>query len=131
MKRLVWSYGTLQRGHGNYRRLLEGNSTFIGTAVSEPAFTMIHMGHFPGIVRKGTTPIHGEVFEITDPDVMEQLDILEGHPHFYRREPITVTTHDGQSLTVEGYVLPETWLDGRPDIVESGIWPRVSGKRAS
>ena len=116
--KLIWVYGTLKRNHGNHQ-LLEA-STFLGKATSEPVFTMLHLGGFPGIIRGGETPISGELYEVDD-DTLKRLDRLEGHPNFYRREPITVRMDDGTVHEVEGYVLPAVWRD-QTSIITSGIW---------
>ena len=116
----IYVYGTLKRGYGNYERLLEGRSTFIGEAISAPEFVMISLGGFPGIVRGGETPIHGEIFEVSD-EVLARLDRLEGHPTWYERQPITVTLTDGTTAEVEGYVLPASYLTRGPHI-STGIW---------
>ena len=115
----VFVYGTLMHGHGNHR-LLE-HSRFVGKAVSEPVFTMLHMGGCPGIIRSGKTAIHGEVYEVNEA-TLRRLDQLEGHPSFYERQPLSVTTEDGQILTVMGYVLPDGWLGRASNVVESGMW---------
>lgn len=116
----IFVYGTLLSGHGNHR-LLEGRGTMIGTAISEAKFTMLHLGGFPGIVQKGETAILGEVYEV-DHETLRDLDGLEGHPHFYKRTPITVEMRDAK-VPVEAYVLPDSWLSrSNTSVIESGNW---------
>lgn len=115
---LIFTYGTLKKGHGNHR-LLE-SATYLGTAQSLPEFTMLHLGGFPGIVRGGETVIKGELYEVDDA-TLSRLDRLEGHPTFYERQPLTVTLEDGTTAEVEGYVLPASWVEGRNQI-PTGVW---------
>ena len=118
----VFVYGTLKKGHGNHERLLASNSKFIGNACTEPIFTMLHLGGFPGIVLGGHTPIKGELFEV-DAETLARLDHLEGHPNFYQRVPVATTLEDGTLIPAEGYVLPEKWLgDERIKTIPSGVW---------
>ena len=131
----VFCYGSLMRGFGN-NSILE-NSPLVGEAMSEGRFTMLHLGGFPGIVAKGTTTIHGEVFEVDD-NTLSRLDRLEGHPSFYCRTPMKVLLNPegdgvGEWIDVEGYLLPDVWLNdsyghGSKTIVESGSW-RVERNR--
>lgn len=115
---LVFVYGTLKKGYGNHRLLAQ--SMFVGKAITEPNFTMLHLGGFPGIVQSGDTAIHGEVYRVSNA-TLTQLDRLEGHPTFYERKPLMVTGMDGSPMDVQGYVLPLTWLDGR-NVIPTGVW---------
>ena len=118
---LVAVYGTLKKGFGNHRLLAQ--SRFVGEALTEPNFTLLHLGGFPGIVRSGDTAVSCEVYEVDD-ITLARLDRLEGHPTFYERQPLTVAI-DGVDMPVEGYVLPTSWLDSR-QVIPTGVW----GKRA-
>lgn len=124
MKLLV--YGTLKKGHCNHS-ILKG-ATYLGEGTTAPAFTMLHLGGFPGVIPVGETAIHGEVYELPTGKegvaMRDRLDRLEGHPSFYERLPIEVTM-DGQLIPVETYLLPPSWLtQNRHSTVASGIWGR-------
>lgn len=84
-------YGTLKRGKGNSRLL--SDSTFLGTAGTDPNFSMISFGGFPGVL-DGNQSIHVEIFEVKDLDVLRRLDSLEGHPDFFEREEVGVRMDD-------------------------------------
>jgi len=115
---LIFTYGTLRRGYGNHPLL--GDSKYLGDARTEPKFTMLNMGRFPGLVASGETAVVGELYEV-DEDVLAELDHLEGHPNFYRRSPITVIGDSGE-LAVQAYLLRNEWLDTESRIVASGDW---------
>lgn len=70
-------YGTLKKGHHNHRCL--GNSKFLGEYLTLPEYTMYSMGGFPAITKDGSTPIHTEVYEVTDPNTLEDIYNLEGY----------------------------------------------------
>ena len=128
MKRILFTYGTLKKGHGNHR-VLDG-ATYLGTASTEPTFTMLHLGGFPGIIRGGETAVQGELYKVTSQQMMDRLDRLEGHPTFYERQPIKVNPSDGPEITVEAYVLPPEWAS-RCSSISSGIWPPAGRKEAA
>lgn len=115
----IFTYGTLKKG--DYNHYLLKNADYLGEATTDPQFTMLHLGGFPGIVGKGNTPIHGEVYEVDEP-TLKRLDRLEGHPDFYERVPLKVNIAEGATLEVEGYILPEKWLDNTRPIIETGDW---------
>ena len=110
----IFVYGTLKQGQGNWNYLLKGHSLFMGEHTTEPMFTMVSLGGFPGVLPEGSTRIRGEVFEVDD-TTMERVDRLEGYPSFYNRQQIE--TQFGPAWM---YYLDDSYK-GYPE-VESGIW---------
>lgn len=110
----VFVYGTLLAGEGNHRLL--ATAKLIGEARTEPAFELRDLGAFPGLVRGGAYAVVGEVYAV-DTETLARLDVLEGHPRFYRRTCIALA--DGTH--VETYLLTPEQVEGRPVIV-SGNW---------
>jgi len=90
---LVFVYGTLLRGEPNHR-LLEG-SRCLGIVRTEPRFTLLDLTYYPGLIRNGKTAVTGELYAV-DLVTLRSLDRLEGHPSFYRREPILLS--DGHEV---------------------------------
>lgn len=111
----VFVYGTLKRGYGNHR-LLAGRSIFIGD--DSIAGKLFDLGPFPA-AQKGEGKIYGEVWMI-GPHTLKSLDTLEGHPEFYKREP--VTTQAGHEAWV--YFMPELHCTKREHYLPEGRWPR-------
>ena len=83
--KMVFVYGTLKQGFSNHHVMKRANGRFVGTHNTDPWYTMIKMGTFPGVVVGGETSIKGEVFEV---DSLVPLDRLEGYPSFYNRRLI-------------------------------------------
>jgi len=77
-------YGTLRHGEGNH--MLLQNSRYLGTA-RVSGYRMHDFGPFPVVVEtgEGEDEIVVEVYEVTE-EVLGHLDLLEGHPRFYKRE---------------------------------------------
>lgn len=111
---LVFVYGTLLAGEPNHRYLK--HARLIAEGVTRPGFTLYDLGAFPGLVRGGRHAVPGEVYEVDEP-TLAAMDQLEGHPDFYCRSAITLTT----GISVETYLLTEPQVAGRPIIV-SGSW---------
>ena len=118
----LFVYGTLKSGYGNNRLLR--TSRFAGEAISEhPKFKMTGHG-VPFLSDKGDQYIRGELWEIDDPDVLDRIDQLEGHPTCYcRREHsfYNVTTGERETAWVYLRDFESTWqYDGT--ILE---WPYI------
>ena len=93
----VFVYGSLMRGLGNHEVL--GPSVGDGTAGTLMAvdLEMVSLGAFPALVQRARAhadannapKICGELYEVSD-DTLRDLDMLEGHPRFYRRRLLPV-----------------------------------------
>jgi gamma-glutamylcyclotransferase (GGCT)/AIG2-like uncharacterized protein YtfP len=122
----VFVYGTLKRGYWNNRLLQD--SKFIGEATSVGSYYLASSG-IPYAVPdnyahdKDCYPIIGEVWEV-DEGVLEDLDMLEGHPDWYKREL--------RDFTLDEYVELKAWIyeyphDAHKDNHSAGI-TLVEGK---
>ena len=115
----LFVYGTLRAGRGNH--FLLNGAQYLGVRHTQPKFTMVSCGGFPGVLGSGDTSIVGEVYEVTNPDQLRQIDRLEGHPDWYTRTPITTIEGD----EVEIYLYPEQTATQRQlPIIASGDWAR-------
>lgn len=106
--KFVFVYGTLKKGEGASRKL--DTSEFIGEAVTEDPFLMFgpRSLSFPILVPdEAGRPVRGEVYRVTDPEVMASLDRYEGYPHFYTRDIFTVhsegRTYEAWIYNIPGY----------------------------
>ncbi len=134
MKHKLFVYGTLQSGHGNSQRFRRGQSRLIGKAITVEKFLLMDFGGFPGMYDKPKgvkgaelTQVEGELWECDD-NVLAGIDMLEGHPHMYRRTPIKVELEDKDEPGEPDIVDCETYiyqggLHGVP--CADGKWPRT------
>lgn len=112
----LFVYGTLMSGEPNFR-LLAG-ARLVGTTRTASGFGLVSLGAFPAMVRvSGNGTVVGEIYELGR-GMLGACDKLEGHPRFYRREPITLD--DGTDA--EAYVMPSSRLSGRGTPIRSGDW---------
>ena len=118
----VFTYGTLKGGHGNHRLFETAKAKFMGYDSISGPFQMQDMVGFPGVFRPAaldasltpiTTEIKGEVWAM-EPEGLSSVDLLEGHPHFYRREKMW--TENGLRAWI--FLLNPEFLKRRPSFLE-------------
>jgi gamma-glutamylcyclotransferase (GGCT)/AIG2-like uncharacterized protein YtfP len=109
---LIFTYGTLRHGEGNWHRLL--NKAPISTEVLK-GFDMYTHGAFPYAVR-GSGTIVAELYEVDD-KTFARLDHLEGYPVHYDR--MLVKTEDGREAWIY-FSQRESVKDLHP--IKSGDW---------
>jgi gamma-glutamylcyclotransferase (GGCT)/AIG2-like uncharacterized protein YtfP len=86
---LVAVYGTLKRGYSNYNRYLT-TSKFVGSGKTKDKYPLIIKG-LPYMIEERGKGHHVEVdiFKVSDAK-LQDLDGLEGHPHWYRRKQVPI-----------------------------------------
>ncbi|NLW44999.1 MAG: gamma-glutamylcyclotransferase [Syntrophomonadaceae bacterium] len=111
MGELVFVYGTLMRGEGNYRRFFQGNPEveFVDEGVAEGLGLYNVTKYYPGAVREEGAFTKGEVFRVSR-RVLRKLDRLEDEGDLYIRQKMQVRLKSG--TTVEAWVY--LW-NRRPD----------------
>jgi gamma-glutamylcyclotransferase (GGCT)/AIG2-like uncharacterized protein YtfP len=114
-RHVVFVYGSLLKGFGNYRHYLAGkDAAYVGRATTvDAAWGMLDLGSFPGVVpSKRGSPVKGEVYMVTD-DVFKRLDRLEGHPRMYKREQVEVevSTRSGDATTLYAWMYVYQYCD--------------------
>ena len=112
MSRLLFVYGTLQRGRVNHGQL--AGQRFVGTAWTVPGFRLHDLGGYPGLVPHPATPtgVSGEVWAVDAP-ALARLDAFEGVGEgLYRRGPVALQAPYA-GLGVEAY-FPVADVAGRP-----------------
>jgi len=112
---MLFVYGTLMRGQRNHR-YLEG-ARFLGAVRTQARYTLVSLGSFPALREQGISSVPGELYSV-GPSILAALDVLEGHPDFYRRAQVYLD--DGRSVT--SYLLPEQ--HGR-DADQIDSWARL------
>jgi gamma-glutamylcyclotransferase (GGCT)/AIG2-like uncharacterized protein YtfP len=103
----IFVYGSLMRGFPNHHLIEEGNAQFLGVHESEEKLYMVGLrsGAYPYLIDEPVHPtcqattIKGEVYEVTY-DLIQRLDLFEGHPHHYTRTPIIVYQDDRFKPTI-------------------------------
>jgi gamma-glutamylcyclotransferase (GGCT)/AIG2-like uncharacterized protein YtfP len=114
----VFVYGTLRRGEANHGRL--AGARYVCRAATAARYELLDLGAFPALTTGGRTAVVGEVYEV-DQATLDRLDLLEGHPGFYRRVFLDLAG----GLRVQGYVLPRTHpLAALRSVIASGDWKR-------
>jgi gamma-glutamylcyclotransferase (GGCT)/AIG2-like uncharacterized protein YtfP len=112
----IFVYGTLLSGEGNHSLINNEFSEFLGKAITSRGFTLYDLGGFPGMVMEGNGAVIGELYEVCS-FTLARLDILEGHPQFYRRSIIELQTGE----KVQTYILDRDYVRDCP-IISCGSW---------
>lgn len=89
---LYFTYGTLMKGERN-EHLLK-TARYIGRAMTKPKYKLFRIDGnftFPAIIDEGKVAVVGELYEVPI-EALPGMDRMEGHPHFYRRQPIELDT---------------------------------------
>lgn len=114
----VFVYGTLKTGHGNHRRL--GTSpAYLGPCKIKGR--MYSLGPFPAIALKDVSDdevVHGEVYAVSD-STLADLDRLEGHPSFYKREEIATDYGTAWVYAMDHYTRLKDMA-----VIKTGVWER-------
>lgn len=87
---LMAVYGTLRKGGSNYYRHLK-NEKHLGTGKTTDKYPMVSNG-IPYLLEKrgeGDNVVV-DVFKVSDM-AMDKIDVLEGHPEWYRRKKVDIT----------------------------------------
>ena len=109
-------YGTLRRGFGNHT--LMGDSEQLGTDTLN-GFEMFTAGGFPVVYPTAKDDsIVVEVFEVTEDKLTGPLDMLEGHPRWYKRELVPTVFGDAWMYIMTDERYKQNYR------VESGDWSK-------
>lgn len=99
---LMFVYGTLKRGRGANR--IFGSSKLIGEGTTIQGNYRMHSGGYPMVTADGHFHVKGELYEVTDPKVLENLDYYEGHPTLFKRSPVDVRVGPDDFVGAEMYI---------------------------
>jgi len=122
----VFVYGTLKKGYGNHYILQ--NSKFCGNAVTIEKYLFLELG-IPFLTKnqkhKKRTYVFGEVYNVNN-EILTNLDDLEGHPTFYKREPIWVKIHNKYKYVFTYFISNDYYNENNCYINSSGIYENGS-----
>ncbi|HET6344037.1 MAG TPA: gamma-glutamylcyclotransferase family protein [Myxococcota bacterium] len=116
MQRRVFVYGSLRNGQSHAHLLARARPD--GPAITPPAYRLLDLGAYPGLVDGGTTAVVGEVVWVSAA-LLRQLDAYEGHPHLFARRVLRLA----DATTAEAYFLVDLrgWTGAE---CASGDWAR-------
>jgi len=115
--KLLFVYGTLKRGFSRHHAL-EGQR-YLGTAFSEPKYSMFHISGFPALVqdpalrfseRTDTVKeIWGELYEVNN-DCLSKIDEIEGvSANLFQRYPISLARYNLVNLPMTKEVFADLY----------------------
>lgn len=123
--RVIFVYGSLLSGFYNHTLLDTPGAAFVGEAETRGGFALYDLGSYPGMVEREDLPtetVKGELYAV-DASTLREVDRLEGHPRYYTRTEIELSTGE----RVEGYTLDHAQV-ARCTRIGSGDWRAYAGK---
>ena len=110
----LFVYGTLREGEHRHD-LLEG-APLVASTKTEPGFSLINLGDYPGMRPGGAGCVYGEIYAI-NASLLPVLDEYEDYPTLYDRVPIQLAN----GVTALTYLL---LMDTNSPVIESGDWKK-------
>lgn len=110
-------YGTLKKGYQNANHL--ASAKYLGTTNLPRLGAMFLYGsHLPAVTfEEQISNIKVEVYDTTT-EILRDIDILEGHPNFYRREQQYVEPYGFCWV----YIMPKYKLETCTHVIKTGDW---------
>tara|TARA_R110002074_G_scaffold86269_2_gene190575 strand:+ start:357 stop:1217 length:861 start_codon:yes stop_codon:yes gene_type:complete len=110
-------YGTLKSGYHNHGLIEE--QEFIGQGQTKSAYPLEVEGlpYMHDIKGEGSQ-VTVEVYDVSD-ECFDRLDMLEGHPSFYKRRMTTITMDDWSETRAWVYFIQERALSSRANLTSS------------
>lgn len=113
----LFVYGTLKRGYSNHRLLVD--ATFLGNDEAPGRLYAFGRGvpHVKPLDGSQLMWVKGEVYRLTNPEMLRAVDRLEGHPNGYTRTEVRLRS----GMMAHIYYWHHTvWAE---DLVQNGEWP--------
>ena len=121
----LFVYGTLKKSKCNNVVLIKSDAKFLGyDTITVPNAAFMDLGGFPALVypitgaNNNSQLIRGEVW-YGGQEMMKSVDILEGHPLFYRRHKHWT---DRLARRVWTYSVGEDWIAEGEDFINNSWW---------
>lgn len=107
-------YGTLKVGGSNARLFRDSAVISTNALTVDNCFRMTTSG-FPYVFFGGDSKVKGNIYKVTDPEVVKSLDRLEGYPNHFDRAYIPVVCGvDGFRVNAWMYYNPVTEYYDQP-----------------
>jgi gamma-glutamylaminecyclotransferase len=125
---LLFVYGTLKRGFGNHRVMLDAGGEFVCEGKTAERLPLIHRGLPYLLDQPGRGhQVEGEVFRVGTAAGWHRIDRLEGHPDFYCRRLTNILGDDGETYEAWTYFVARgEEFEGLPPLC---VYGRAGGVR--
>lgn len=127
---IVFVYGTLKYGFSNHC-VIKG-SRFVCDAVTDKPYLLFASG-IPFMVNDSndfnSVRVSGEVYDVSD-ETLGSLDVLEGHPRFYKRESIwVINTKTNIKIYAFAYFINSDFFQlDHCEVLKDGVYSKPKDK---
>lgn len=83
----LFAYGKFLAEEEDHAFLIEHGAKLIGPAQTAIGYQLVEAGPLPGIVKRGTGAVVGELYEVTS-QLLGHCDLKRDHPRLYVRDEI-------------------------------------------
>jgi|APSaa5957512493_1039668.scaffolds.fasta_scaffold70672_1 gamma-glutamylcyclotransferase (GGCT)/AIG2-like uncharacterized protein YtfP len=92
----IFIYGTLKKGECREECI---SGVFLGIRKTLPQYKLFNVGSYPALIedRKEGISIEGELWAVNE-ECLKNLDLIEGHPHLYKRQPVSLYQTDDEDV---------------------------------
>lgn len=128
VRNFLFVYGTLMRGFPLHTHLNAGvGSRYLGPG--KITGRLFDLGEYPGALPgSGAETVCGEIYELLNPDLLDQIDGVEGappHGHLFHRRRVRVIRPDGEEIEAWCYFYNDSFAGGDP--ISSGDYRQFKG----
>lgn len=118
-------YGSLKHGYGNHGTMVRAGGKFLHTAISVDDHYILDGHGYPYINEDHDNPLSAplavELYNVPRTGLLNDLDRLEGHPTFYKRELRRFITPTGKARLAWIYILVDT-VKANVNYIKDGVY---------
>ncbi|MEM6262652.1 MAG: gamma-glutamylcyclotransferase family protein [Bacteroidota bacterium] len=129
----IFAYGTLRSGFEQpLEEFFPDEVTMLGKGTIQGLLYLVK--YYPGLIlpEEGGGTVFGEVYELSDASLLEELDQYEGinesykEPHLYKRKQVEATLENGEKFMCWTYCY--NWpIESNMPLIESGDFADYRG----
>lgn len=129
----IFVYGTLMKDHFAHDMLVAYKAEYLGKNMIH-GYAMYNLGPHPFIISApnhgGEYIVHGELYECSK-ELVNKMDIYEGHPNYYHRVTVDLVMSNGEAYAyvMQDNIASSLIAQKRATFMPSGMWTHAQYKK--